>query len=81
MSVLYDKGHHIHADNGYTSENLFVHLERNETVPWGTAMGNGPRISSSLKTGPLEKAKHSFRGNQYMLMVRYKDKKDIFFSW
>lgn len=42
-------------------------------------MGNGPRISSSLKTGPLEKAKHSFRGNQYMLMVRYKDKKDIFF--
>lgn len=42
-------------------------------------MGNGPRISSSLKTGPLEKAKHSSRGNQYMLMVRYKDKKDIFF--
>ena len=79
MSELYGKGHHLYLDNLYTSETLLAHREQNGTVACGTAMGNRLKVSPSLKTEPLEKGQHSFRRNQNMLMVRYKDKKEIFF--
>ena len=56
-----------------------AHLEHNGTVACGTAMGNRLKVPSSLKTEPLEKGQHSFRRNQNMLMVRYKDK-EIYFQ-
>ena len=42
-------------------------------------MGNLLKVSPSLKTKPLERGQHSFRRNQNMLMMRYKDKKEIYF--
>ena len=78
MSELYGKGHHLYLDNWYTSEKLFAHLEQNGTVTCGTAMGN--RLKVSLKTEPLEKGQYSFRRNQNMLMVRYKNKEIYFLS-
>ena len=79
MSELYDNGRHLCLDSWYTSEKLFAHLEQNETVACGTAMGNRLKVPLPLKTEPLEKGQCSFRRNQNMLMVRYKDKKEIYF--
>ena len=42
-------------------------------------MGNRLKVPPSLKTETLEKVQHSFRRNQNMLMVRYEDKKEIYF--
>ena len=78
MSELYGKGHHLHLDNRYTSERIFAYLEQNGTVASGTAMGNRLKVPNLLKTKPLEKVRYSFRRNQNMLMVRYKDK-EIYF--
>lgn len=58
---------------------LLAHLEQNGTAICGTAMINRLKFLTSLKTEPSEKQQHSFRRNQNMLMVRYKDKKDINF--
>lgn len=52
---------------------LLAHIEQNGTATCGTAMIN------RLKIEPSEKQQHSFRRNQNMLMVRYKDKNDIYF--
>ena len=78
MSELYGKGYHLFFDNRYTSERMFAYLEQNGTVASGTAMGNRLKVPHSLKTEPLEKVQYSFRRNQNMLMVRYKDK-EIYF--
>lgn len=42
-------------------------------------MINRLKFLTSLKIEPSEKQQHSFRRNQNMLMVRYKDKNDIYF--
>ena len=36
-------------------------------------------VPQSLKEEPLEKGDYAFRRNGNMLMVRYKDKKEIYF--
>ena len=54
-------------------------MEQNGTVACGTAMGNRLKVPPLLKTEPLEKGQHSFGRNQNMLMVRYEDKKEIYF--
>ena len=79
MSELYGKGHHLYVDNWYTSERLFRHLEQNGTVACGTAMGYRLRVPNSLKTQALEKGEHAFRRDENLLMVRYRDKKEIYF--
>ena len=79
MSDLYGKGHHLYVDNWYTSEKLFRHLEQNGTAACGTAMGYRLKVPKSLKTEPLEKGEHVFRRNENLLIVRYRDKKEIYF--
>ena len=79
MSELYGKGHHLYVDNWYTSERLFRHLEQNGTVACGTAMGYRLRVPNSFKTQALEKGEHAFRRDENLLMVRYRDKKEIYF--
>ena len=78
MSDLYGNGYHLYVDNWYTSERLFKHLSENGTVACGTAIGNRLKVPQSLKEEPLEKGDYAFRRNRNMLMVRYKDKKEIF---
>ena len=43
-------------------------------------MGNIIKVPKSLKDQPLKKGEWAFRRNNNLLIVRYKDKKDIFFS-
>ena len=73
MQDLYGKGYHLYVDNGYTSEELFDHLEQNGTAACGTARLNRLKVSASLKKGD-----HAFRRNVNLLMVRYKDKKEMY---
>ena len=79
MGDLYSNGYYLYADNWYTSERLFKHLSENGTVACGTAIGNRLKVPQSLKEEPLEKGDYAFRRNGNMLMVRYKDKKEIYF--
>lgn len=69
----------MYVDNCFTIEKIFVQPEQNGTAASETDMDNDLKVPFSLKINPLEKAQHSFRGNQYMLMLRYKNKKDIYF--
>ena len=68
MSDLFDKGYHLYIDNWYTSEKLLNVLRDRDTVVCRIAMGNRIKAPKSLKD-------HFF----YLLMVRYKDKKEISF--
>ena len=79
MSDLFDKGHHSYIDNWYTSEKLLNSLRDRYTVACGTAMGNRIKAPKSLKDQPLEIGEWAFWSNVNLLMVRYKDKKEIFF--
>ena len=78
MSDLYGNGYHLYVDNWYTSERLFKHLSENGTVACGNAIGNRLMVPQSLKEEPLEKGDYAFRRNGNVLMVRYKDKKEIY---
>ena len=73
MQDLYGKGYHLYVDNGYTSEELFDHLEQNGTAACGTARLNRLKVSASLKKGD-----HAFRRNVNLLMVCYKDRKEMY---
>ena len=79
MSDLYGNGYHLYVDNWYTSERLFKYLSENGTVDCGAATGNRLKVPQSLKEEPLEKGDYAFRRNGSMLMVRYKEKKEIYF--
>ena len=79
MNDLYGNGYHLYVHNWYTSERLFKYLSENGTVACGTAIGNRLKVPQSLKEEPLEKGDYAFRRNGNMLMVRYKDKKEIYF--
>ena len=79
MIDLFDKGCHLYIDNWYTSGKLLNFLRDQDTVFCGTAMGNRIKAPKSLKDQSLEKCGLAFRRNDILLMVRYKDKKEIFF--
>ena len=79
MSDLYRNGYNLYVENWYTSERLFKDLSENGTVACGTAIGNRLKISQALKEETLEKGDCAFRRNGNILMVRYKDKKEIYF--
>ena len=79
MSDLFDKGYHLYIDTWYTSEKLLNFLSDQDTVACGTAMGNKIKALKSLKDQPLEKGEWAFRRNDNLLMVRYKDKKEMSF--
>ena len=48
-------------------------------VVCGNAIGNRLKVPQPLKEEPLEKEDYAFRRSGNMLMVRYKDKKEIYF--
>ena len=62
---------------GNTSEKLFDHFKRNGTAEHGTARLNRLKAPPSLKRQEMKKGDHAFRRNENLLMVRYKDKKEI----
>ena len=79
ISDLFDKGYHLYIDNCYTRKKLLNFLRDRDTVACGTAMGNRIKAPKSLKNQPLEKGGGVYWRNENLLMVRYKDKKEIFF--
>ena len=58
---------------------LLAHIEQNGTATSGAAMINRLKFLTLLKTEPSKKRQHSSKRNQNMLMVRYRDKKEIYF--
>ena len=79
MTDLYGKGYHLYADNWYTSEKLFRHLEENGTAAFGAAMGHRLTVPKSMKEESLSKGKYTYRRDDNMLMIRLRDKKEIYF--
>ena len=79
MSELYNKGYHLYMDNWYTSEKLFKHLEPNGTPACGTARKNRLSVPLSLNQQKLQKGAFSYRRNGNMLMMKYQDKKEVYF--
>ena len=79
MSELYNQGYHVYMDNWYTSEKLFTHLEANGTAACGTARRNRLNLPKTLRDCKLGKGEFSFMGDGKKLMIRYQDKKDVYF--
>ena len=79
MQKLYGKGYHLYVDNWYTSEKLFDYLKRDGTAACGTARLNRLKVHPSLKRHEVKKGDHALRQIEKLLMVRYKDKKEIYF--
>ena len=85
MKHLYGKGYCLYIDNWYTSKTLFNHLHVNGTATCDTARPNRLKATtrnpppSSFKGQRLEKADYSFREDGNLLIVRCKDKKEIYF--
>ena len=79
IEKLYVKGYHLYVDNWYTSEKLFDYLERDRTAACDTARLNRLKVSPSLKRQEMKKGDHAFRRIEKLLMVCYKDKKEIYF--
>ena len=79
MSELYNKGYHLYMDNWYTSEKLFKHLQANGTPACGTARKNRLSVPLSVNKQKLQKGVFSYRRNGNMLMMKYQDKKEVYF--
>ena len=79
MADLYGKGYHLYVDNWYTSGKLFRHLEENGKAACGTAMGHRLTVPKSMKEESLSKDQYTYRRDDNMLIIRLRDKKDIYF--
>ena len=79
MSYLYGKGYHLYVDNWYIDEKLFRHLEDNGTAACGTAMGHRLTVPKSMREESLNKGEYIYHRDDNMLMIRLRDKKEIYF--
>ena len=79
MSELYNKGHHVFMDNWYASLKLFQHLESNGTAACGTARKDRIMPPWSLRNESLKRGESAFRRSGNVMMLRYRDKKDVYF--
>ena len=79
MADLYGKGYHLYVDNWYTSGKSFCHLEENGTAACGTAMGHRLTVPNSMRGESLSKGEYTYCRNDNMLIIRLRDKKEIYF--
>ena len=79
MADLDGKGYHLYVDKGYTSDKLFRHLEENRTAACGTAMDHRLTVPKSMREESLNKGEHIYHRDDNMLMIRLRDKKEIYF--
>ena len=79
MADLDGKGYHLYVDKGYTSDKLFRHLEENGTAACGTAMGHRLTVPKSMREESLNKGEYIYHRDDNMLMIRLRDKKEIYF--
>ena len=77
--ICMGKGYHLYVNNWYKSEKPLDHLDQNRTTACGIARSNRPKVPPSLKKQEMKKGDHDFCRNENLLMVRYKDKKKIYF--
>ena len=61
------------------SEKLFTHLEANGTAACGIARRNRLNPPKTLRDCKLGKGEFSFRRDGNKLMIRYQDKKAVYF--
>lgn len=80
MPELYNQGYHVYMDKSCTNEKLFTHLETNSTAACGTARRNKLNPPKTLRDCKLGKGEFSFRRDGNKLMIRYQDKKEVYFS-
>ncbi|CAJ0946553.1 unnamed protein product [Ranitomeya imitator] len=76
---LLDKGYHLYVDNFYTSIPLFQSLSARATVACGTVRRNQRGLPLSLIEQVLPKGESRAQCSGNMLVVKFKDKRDVFF--
>ena len=79
MSELYNKGYHVYMDNWYTNLKLFQHLESNGTAACGTAWKERIMLPRSLRNESLKDRESAFRRSDNVMMLWYRDKKEVYF--
>lgn len=75
---FYHKGHTVYMDSFFSSVQLFEDLFENETKACGTLRANRKWIPASLKGAHLKKSEATFRRKENIMIMKYKDKKDVF---
>lgn len=74
---LLNKGYRIYLDNFYTLIHLAKLLCQNNTDIVGTMRINRVGIPSEIKTKKLQKNKHIVRFKDKLIVLKWKDKKDV----
>ena len=69
----------MYVDKRYTSDKLFRHLEENGAAACGTAMGHKLTVPKSMREESLNKGEYIYHRDDNMLMIRLRDKKEIYF--
>ena len=72
-------GHTLYVDNFYTSEELFLYLNQNETGACGTVRKNRVKLPIEFKTKKLDKGETTSISNGTILAMRFNDKRDVMF--
>ncbi|CAJ0940272.1 unnamed protein product [Ranitomeya imitator] len=74
---LLDKGYHLYIDNFYTSIPLFKALSARGTAACGTVRKNQRGLPKPLIGQMLRKGESRAKCSDNMLVVKYKDKRDV----
>ncbi|KAM3936742.1 piggyBac transposable element-derived protein 4-like [Leptodactylus fuscus] len=77
MHPLLDKGYHLYVDNFYTSIPLFRSLSSRGTAACGTVRRNQRGLPRAHIEQRLRKGESSAVCNENMLLVKYRDKRDV----
>ncbi|XP_068098218.1 piggyBac transposable element-derived protein 4-like [Hyperolius riggenbachi] len=78
ISPFLNNGYHLYVDNYYTSIPLFKHLFSQKTLACGTLRTNRKGLPQSLIKKRLEKGETENLRSEEMLLVKYKDKREVY---
>ncbi|XP_069832245.1 piggyBac transposable element-derived protein 4-like [Dendropsophus ebraccatus] len=73
-----DKGYHLYLDNFYTSVALFNCLLSRGTVACGTIRRNQKQLPKTFVEHPVRKGESRAVCSNNLLLIKYKDKRDVF---
>ena len=74
-----EKEYILYLDNWYSSPNLFLELNKRKTNVLGTARSNRKNMPKDLVNTNLKKGDVATRSSQGLLVLKWKDKKDVYF--
>jgi len=73
------KGHCVYMDRWFSSPKIFGHLWGCKTKAVGTVMSNRKEMPKQAFSGILKKGEKISRQQEYLLAIKWKDIRDVFF--